>query len=454
MIYLKKAIGVYYQQHQIDIVVAGRTFSSMEHLGSLRIADYDQKEPFMVKSDIEKFLAELNVTPENIVVVLTPDEVTYRRLVLPTEVEDNLKEAVRLQMLNIVPAEADEYCFEYITRAGDEEDVLEVDLFLLPREKVLKSIEFLKSIGLPPDAVTLNVFGLEKLLAQNRELAEKPVFLVDLETASASIYLFEKGSFSSFRHSLVRPETTELLDILKEVERCSAERRLADDTEIELIFNFSDPAWAERLPEQEPAQFRGLATLAPFDNFTDETLHPGLAAVCGLGKRKKVPNLIPPELRKRSSAANFVPTAILAIATLLLLLANFSRGYIQEANYIHFLEENITKYQDQHREVMRVRRNIEDIRKEIETYQQVLQKPLSDLLILAELTEKVSEKTYLQQYIRSDNLEISGYTDSYQNLTERVETIPLFKSITQRGSITKKGDLENFHLIIQLEEQQ
>lgn len=452
--YLKKAIGVYYQDHHLDIVVAGRTFSTMEHLGSLRISNCDQKEPFMVKTDIENFLAGLNVASENIIVTMTPDEVTYRHLVLPAEVEENLKEAIRLQMLNIVPAESEEYCFEYVTRSNDQSGALEIDLFLLPRERVLKIINFMKSIGLPPDAVTLNVFGLEKLLAQNKGMIQKPVFLVDLDSSAASIYLFENGGFSSFRHSIIQRETTELLDILKEVERCSAERRLPDDAEIELIFNFSDPAWADRLPEEEQTQFKGISALAPFENFTDDILHPSVAATYGLGKRKKILNLIPAELRKKSSAANFVPTAILGIATILLLLANLSRGYIQEANYIHFLEENIAKYQDQHREVMRVRRNIEDIRKEINTYQYVFQKPVSDLIILAELTEKVSEKTYLQQYIRSNNLEISGYTDSYQNLTERVESIPVFRSITQRGSITKKGDLENFHLIIQLEEQQ
>jgi hypothetical protein len=84
----------------------------------------------------------------------------------------------------------------------------------------------------------------------------------------------------------------------------------------------------------------------------------------------------------------------------------------------------------------------------------VIKRPISDLDILRELTEKAGDKTYLSEYVRANNLIVSGYTDSVLDLQTRLTAIRFFKGVNLQGSITKtKEGLEHFRFEIQLLEE-
>jgi len=452
MIYLKKAIGIYYQDDQIEIDVVGRTLMEKQHIGNLKLTEISQKDPIMVKSEVENFLSDLNVSPEIVYVALSPDQVSYKHLTLPVEVEENLDQAIRLQLLNILPEETEEYSVEKVVRKTPDGNTFKIDVFVISHERIREILDFIKSIGLDPDVLTMTCFGFEKFLTHEKTFRDKPVFIADLGTSDFSVYLFREGHFSAFRRREFDPESIPFPELFREIETCASNQRLSDDDEIECILNLSDSSWTEKYSEEAIPFVQPISKYSLYDDYSVEDLKSCSTATLALNHRKKTFNLIPPKWRKKSSAFTIIPTVVLAVLAGLLVIANLSRGYIQEDNYINFLEENIARHQKKHQEVLRLRRNINRIQKEIETYQQILKKPVSDLAILSELTEQASEKTYLQQYIRSDKLDISGYTDSYQDLVQRFESIADIKNLTQRGSITKKGNLENFHFIINLEE--
>lgn len=453
MIFLKKVVGVYYGHDRLDIEVIGRTLTESVRLGGISLTELGSRDSLMMKSELINFFDEHKVTPDYVAVALSPDQVAYRHISLPAEVEDNLEQAIRLQMLNVVPSDLDDYCVEKIVRKSDDGKTYEVDVYVVPRDKVRNVLDFLRPLGLHPMCLTLSSFGFEKMLSRNPDLEDKAVFVLDLDKEEAGIHLFTGGRFTAFKQARLDVETAGFDDILHEVEQCAALERVPEDADIELLVNIADPAWGEKLRDREDLPLRFLSDLSVDESAGLRDLRPEAAALQAFGKQKKAFNLLPEDWRSKAASISLVPTLVLAAGVILLLLLNVGRVYIQEAQYVSFLERQIQTVRPQYAEVMKVRQDISRIRKEIETYKQVMgEKSISDLAILRELTEKATDKTYLQRYVRTDKLDIQGFTDSYLELEKRFDTIPFFKSIIPQGSITRRGDLEQFHFTIQLED--
>jgi Tfp pilus assembly protein PilN len=450
--YLRKAIGVLYQEDQLDIEVVARGVTELHFLGNLCLTGISQKDPVLLRSEVEDFLDKLKLKPENVVVGLSPDQIAFRHLTLPAEAEDNLEQVIRLQVMNYVPSDPEEFSIEKVVRKGAD-GAFAVDLYIVPREKVRKIVELLRSIGLPPAAVTLTSFGFERMIALNKDAASRPVFLADLDLNNFSVYVFQEGRFTYFKLAWINPSNKDLPHVLKEVERCASLVRLPEDENIDIFVNVSDSNWEEKLLDESYAFIRYAKEFSPFPERTTHNLKPQAVALQAMDLQRKSFNLIPPEWRERFSTISLIPTFVLAAGLIILLGMNFARVYIQENSYLNMLDRTIQKNEREYRSVQSLRQNISRTRKELETYEDVIKKPLSDLLILRELTEKAGEQTYLSEYVRGENLVISGYTDSVLDLQTRLSAIRLFKSLNLQGSITKtKEGAEHFRFEIQLEE--
>jgi len=453
MIYLKKAVGVLYHEDQLDIEVVARGFSEVTFLGGISLTGISQKDPLVIKSELEEFLAKLKVKPDNVVVGLSPDQLAFRHLTLPAEAEENLDQAIRLQVMNIIPSEVEDFAMEKIVRRGADGKSYEVDLYIIPREKVRKILELLKSLGLSPPALTLTSFGFEKLLRMRKRNLHNPIFLADLDLNNFSVYAFQEGQFSYFKLAWINPASKNIQNVLKEVERCASLVRVNDEDDIEMFVNVSAPNWEEKLVEGSYAFISYAKEFSPFQERTTHNIKPLAVAIQALAQRRRSVNLIPPEGRERSSSMTLLPTVVLAAGILIVLGLIMGRGFFQDSEYVDTLEKNIAKISRDYRNVMQLRRDLVRARGELDSYQDVIKGHISDLEILKELTEKAGEKTYLSEYVRADNLILSGYTDSVLDLQTRLGAIRFFKTLNLQGSITKtKEGLEHFRFEIQLEE--
>jgi Tfp pilus assembly protein PilN len=453
MMYLKKAIGVFCHDDDLDIEVVARSFAETHFLGSLTLSGVSQKDPLVLRSEVEDFFAGLKIKPENVVVGIAPDQLAFRRLVLPPEAEENLEQAIRLQVMNVVPSETEDFCAEKIVRRGADGKSFEVDLYIIPRERVRKLLDLLRPLGLAPQALTLTAFGFEQLLKKSALAAQPAVFVADLDLNNFAVHVFQEGRFTYFKLAWINPANKNLQNVLKEVERCASLIQLSDDQDIDVLVNVADPNWQEKLVEGEYPFLRYFKECSPFPERTTLNLKPLSVALQALHHTRRSFNLIPEEWREKSSSITLVPTLVLAAALVILLGLSFTRVFFQEASYNELLERNIAKIDREYGDIMKMRRNIVKARNELDTYQQVVKKPLSDLEILRELTEKAGDKTYLSEYVRANNLVISGYTDSVLDLQTRLTAIRFFKGINLQGSITKtKEGLEHYRFEIQLEE--
>ena len=215
--YLRKAIGVFYQEDQLDIEVVARGVTEMGFLGNLSLSGISQKDPVILKSDVEEFFAKLKLKPENVVVGLSPDQIAFRHLTLPAEAEDNLEQVIRLQVMNYVPTDPEEFSIEKVVSRGADGKTFEVDLYIVPREKIRKIIDLLRSIGLPPAAVTLTSFGFERMITLAKLDTANPLFLADLDLNNFAVYVFQEGKFSYFKLAWINPANKDMPHVLKEV---------------------------------------------------------------------------------------------------------------------------------------------------------------------------------------------------------------------------------------------
>mgnify|MGYP001210309152 FL=1 len=454
MMYLKKAIGVFYHDDDLDIEVVARSFGDIHFLGGLTLSGLSQKDPLVFRSELEDFFAGLKIKPENVVVGLAPDQLAFRRLVLPAEAEDNLEQAIRLQIMNVVPSDTEEFCAEKIVRRSADGKSFEVDLYIIPRERVRKLLDLLRQLGLAPQALTLTALGFERLLKKDGPANQHPVFIADLDLNNFAVHVFQGGRFTYFKLAWINPANKNLQNVLKEVERCASLIQLPDDQDIDVMLNISDSNWQDQLVEGEYPFLRYLKECSPFPERTTLNLKPLSVALQALEHNRRSFNLIPAEWREKSSSISLVPTLILAAGLVLLLGISFTRVYFQESSYNDQLQRNLAKIEREYRSTMQLRRNIVRVRNELDTYQRVIKKPISDLDILRELTEKAGDKTYLSEYVRANNLIVSGYTDSVLDLQTRLTAIRFFKGVNLQGSITKtKEGLEHFRFEIQLLEE-
>lgn len=451
--YLKKAIGIYYQDDQLDIEVAGKSMTGMHSLGSLTLTGTSEKDSVLLKAEVKSFLEKIKTDPDNVLLALSPEQVVFRHLTLPIEAEENLDQAVRLQIMNYIPSEPDDYHFEKVVHKLPEQKSLEIDLYLIPKEKVRKILDLAYSIGLPPVGIVLTAFGFERLFSLTDDLLAKPVFLADLDTDAFSIYVFTDEHFSYFKQITLNPENRNLDAILQEVEHCASAVRCPDDSDLEIFANISDPVWQSQVVDEKYAFIHLVGECSPVKDQTRQNLKSFAVAILALDWEPKTFNLIPPEWREKSSSMSLLPTLILIVLFLLALVANFGWIYLQESRYLDNLSQRITKVQKDYRSAMQLRASMLKVRKEIDTYSSVIHKPRTDLEILRELTEKTGEKTFLNEYVRTDRLIISGLTDSVLDLQVRLSSIQFLKNISLQGSITKtKEGLEHFRFEIQLEE--
>lgn len=435
---LKTAIGVYYQEDLIDIEVVTKTFSEEQFLGNLALTGTARKDPVLTRMEVQGFFEKLKVVPEGALLALGPDQVAFRHLSLPPEAEENLDQAIQLQLMNFVPSELEDFCIEKIIQQGKEKTI-EVDLYIIPREKLLKIVEFLKSLGITVGGVTLTAFGLEGFINRRGKPPCPYTFVADLDFNHFSIYLFRDGKFSYFKLAWINPMDKNLQNVLKEVERCASLSQMEGEADIEVFVNLSDPNWEDKINPAEYPFIRHLTECSPFPARARGDML-GLAAACqALQTAEPEMNLLPAELRPKPSRLGAVLAILLGCALVVGLLLNVSLEKYTGLELKKALKAKSADLDKEYGAVLNLKRTVTEAEKKLESYRFVLKKPQSDLVVLKDLTDKINVSSYLFDYVRSDNLVIGGYTDSVLKLQgpEALGSIKYFRKIIPEGAINK-----------------
>lgn len=445
------AIGVYFREHRVDIHVVQRQLKGYRSLGNLALEGLEGKDPILLRAEVATFLDKVNARFGSVGVCLSPSQVLFRHLSLPAEVEENLDQAIQLQLVNQVPTDPEDYYVQKVVTTDSERNTVEVDLYLAPIEQVRKTVAFLKNLGLPPKYLTMDFFALERLLAGRRDLHQKSVFIADIRQGELGISHFTRGRFVSYAVQAL-PADPDFSVVERAVEVCASEARLPEEAEIEVFVNVVNPDWIHAVAGANPLYVKSIWDLCHFEPRPEGDALPAVVALLGESGRKPRINLIPSRWEGKPTKVGLVPTIVFCGALALIGGLNFTREGLQIEEANQRLDQQIAQKDREYRKVTGLHKRIVDERKSFDALQSIVKKPMSDITILKELTEKVGPKTYITEYVRADTLMISGLTDNVLDLLSKLSTIKMFKSINMEGSImkTREGQ-EHFRLKISLE---
>ena len=338
----------------------------------------------------------------------------------------------------MIPSEPADFCVERVVRQLPNRS-FSVDLYIVPKEKIVKITGFIKSIGLTVEAVTLSAFSIEHLLGLRGKSPCRFTFVADLDYNNFSLYLFQESCFSSFKLTWINPMDKNIDQVLKEIERLASLNRVTESDEIEVFVNLSDSNWADKIQPQDHGYIRRLTECSPFPNWNGNDVK-GLAAAC-LALNPKGPdvNLLPPTLRPKPVRW---PKLLLAALLALLWVGILMNVTLNEYEVLEFRSALKAKSMEMDKEFGRVtalRKKVAAEEKKLASYQFLLKRPISDLRILKDLSEKVDTNTYLFDYVRTESLIIAGYSDSVLKLqsANSLAAIKYFKKFSMEGSINK-----------------
>jgi Tfp pilus assembly protein PilN/Tfp pilus assembly PilM family ATPase len=464
MIYLKTSIGIELQSEDMLLSslqgnLSGATFSHYR-----RIPAYRTRDSAELRQEIQLFLRNNVLGKDNIIVGIPRRDVLLRHLDLPAEVADNLKQVIQYQVQAFEPTEEDSYYYDYVLLGKTQKNKRLSVLLAMVRKNLLDShLQFLFDLGVQPAAITCSTIALTNLFLQyQKEIQDKTYILAEVRTSSLELLVLDRGiPVYSSDTPKGNMDWKEL--VLKEISEAASRIRLGPDNAIEQIIlagEASEPVYQEL--KTDIAECVLIKDAVPVKSNDETRSHVQEAATAvglaftGLSRQSPLKfNLIPQAFRSRQAKWAYATAAILGIVILLLGAGIRLQGPIQNRALAKELDQQIAAQKEPVEKVMDLRKQAEDLAREINALENLYRKKDKNLEILEELTNVLPEDTYLTNYRYADGtITIGGYSNAASDLTLMLESSPLFKEVGQKGAFTRDRitGKERFTIEAKLEE--
>jgi general secretion pathway protein L len=152
--------------------------------------------------------------------------------------------------------------------------------------------------------------------------------------------------------------------------------------------------------------------------------------VAGLGRKRRLTNLIPPDKRVVRTHASLVATYILGILLVLSLGALVTRGYLQQSALADEVDSVIADLNPEVEQIFRIRDEVEKKKQELSELKSLMGDRQKTLLVLRDLTERIPDDTYLQNLqLQGDQLTMQGYSVQASALLSVLSESPYLESV-------------------------
>jgi Tfp pilus assembly protein PilN len=463
MIYLKTSIGIELDGKDMVLSSLQGNLSSGTLKYFARISDYRTRDPEEVRQEIQFFLKNNALTRENIVVGIPRQDVLLRHLELPLEVADNLKQVIRYQVQSFEPTEEDSYYYDYAQLGKSQKNKRITVLLTMVRKSLLdEHLQRLLNLGIRPAFVTCSSIALANLYLQSRKnIQDKTCILANATPRSLELLVLRNGA-PVYSQETPKEDRINWKDlILQETNEAVSRIRLGNDSTIEefiLAGQAAETALAElkeAIPEcilmKDTIPVKSSEEYAPYLQEASAAI--GLAFT-GMAKHTPLKlNLLPAAFRFKQPRWAYVSAAILGLITLL--AGIFFHPRIQNHELAQQLDQEIAARKPEVDKVLQLRKETQELAKEIEFIEKIYRKRDRNLEVLNELTQLLPEDTYLNNYrYQNGKITIQGLSNSASDLILILESSPLLKDVGQRGSTTRDqaSGKERFQIEATLEE--
>jgi Tfp pilus assembly protein PilN len=410
-------IGIEVGASDLEVVAVRVRPSRIQVAARATIANYAARPAGEWGAEYAGFLRAAGMTHVSATVLLPRREVIVRQLALAGVARRDRGAAIKLQLDTLHPYGDEEVSWDW-TAVGDNA----VLVGIARREAVERYARLFTEAGVAVASLTFPAAAVHAAIRLDGSSGQS--FLALRQTATGSVEAYgESPSRPVFSAEFqLGPERAAALAL--------AELRLPPETE------------PRTLEEVLPRPF-----LNPIENDLSRNALPYATALAGACPRlAPVANVLPPEHRRSSSRAIFVPSIVLGVLVILAVAALATYSRIADQRYLRQLEAEIAKLEPQARRATALDRELESTRARARLLDQFRGQTRADLDALQELTKLVAPPAWSNSItITRDQARVSGEAPQAAPLLRILDASPLFENSEFLG-IGRGKDTETFQL--------
>jgi Tfp pilus assembly protein PilN len=410
-------VGVEIGDKDLEVVAARVRPSRIRVLGRLVIPDFASRPAAEWGAEYARFLKSLGATHLTATVLLPRREVIVRMVSLPGVSSRDMEGALRLELDSLHPYGEDEVAWGWSYLAPGAALV-----GIARRSVVERYIQAFTGANIPVSSFTFSAAVLHAAVRLQGD--GRPAAFVALgRTAS--------GAFETYGESPSRPVFSAEFDLpaQRAAALALAELRLPPDT---APFRLEDT-----LPQ--PSQ-------NPVENDLSRNALPYATALAGACPRlAPSANVLPPEYRKFSSRAMFIPTIALAALLLLCLAGGWVWSRAAERAYLAGLRAQTARLEPLQKRAQKLDRDAADARARAQWLDQYRTQTRRDLDVLSDLTRLIESPAWTTGVdITRDAVKLQGEAGQATSLFKIVNSSAFLKNTRLEYEQPNPAGGENF----------
>lgn len=416
-------IGIEIGVEDLEVAAARVRPSGVQVLGRLTLPRYAERPAGEWGADYQRFLKSVGMSHLSATVLLPRRDVIVRQLALPGVAAKDREAAIRFQLDSLHPYGDAEVCWGW-SPAGENSALVGI----ARREAVDRYVRLFVEAGIAISTFTFSAAALHAAIRLNG--AGKAHANGDGGFLAMSVT--PTGTVEVYGESAARPVF-------------SAEFELAPERAAILAL-----AELRLSPETPPRKLQDVLPapgVNPVANDLSRNALPYATALAGACPQlASAANVLPPEHRRASSRAFFLPTVVLAgvlllAATALLVYSNYADG-----QYLRRLDAEMAKLEPQARRAAALDRAINDAHARTLLLDQFRTLTRADLEALNELTKLLAPPVWTSSInLTRDSVRIVGEAPQAAPLLKLLDSSPLFQN-SEFQQVSRSGTVESFQI--------
>ncbi len=427
-------VGIEIGATDLEVVAARVRPSRIHVLGRLSIENFATRPAAEWGSEYSRFLKSLGIGYISATVLLPRREVIVRQMALAGVANKDVESAIRFQLDTLHP-----YGDEDVTWGWSLLGPGAVMVGIVRRATVERYVEVFSEAGIAASSFTFAAAAVHAAIrlngADNRGVAGNGVAGNHGGNGSAGFIALSRspeGAVEVYGESAARPVFSAEFDLAPQraVVLALSELRLPPETAPRKL--------EDVLPKPD---------VNPVENDLSRNALPYATALAGACPRlAPAANVLPPEHRRFSSRAVFIPTIVLAAVLLLVVGATAGYSVWSDRQYLRKLNAEIARWEPPARRAAALDRETDRLRARARLLDQFRKQTQTDLDTLNELTRLVEPPAWTNMIdITRDSVRLGGEAPRVAPLVKILDSSPFFEGTeTLQGGRTGAGESFQF----------
>lgn len=408
-------VGIEIGAADLEIVAARVRLSRIRVLGRLSIENFATRPAAEWGSEYSQFLKSLGIGHLSATVLLPRREVIVRQMTLSGVANKDMESAIRFQLDTLHP-----YGEEDVTWGWSLLGPGAVMVGIVRRATVERYVEVFSEAGIAASSFTFSAAAVHAAIRLNGSQLNGAGYHAGNQAGNhgspgfIALSRSAEGAVEVYGESAARPVFSAEFDLAPQraVVLALSELRLPPETVPRQL--------EEVLPKPD---------VNPVENDLSRNALPYATALAGACPRlAPAANVLPPEHRRFSSRAVFIPTIVLAAVLLLAAGAMVAYSAWADRQYLHKLNAEIARWEPQAKRASALDRETDRVRARAQLLDRFRKQTQTDLDTLNELTRLVEPPAWTNMIdITRESVRLGGEAPQVAPLVKILDSSPFFE---------------------------